>query len=111
MVELGSMAVAAMVWIFRSVGGRSEAAPDQALEAALGRLRATVQAQLGSDPALVRLETEAVEGAPAPSEQTRRRVVGALEAAGSRDAAFAAKLRRAVLEVQQTAASQRRLTV
>ncbi|UED83536.1 hypothetical protein [Streptomyces profundus] len=104
MVELGSMAVAAMVWMFRSAGGRSGFAPDPALDAAVERLRATVRGQLRSDPALARLEKEAVDGARAPSEHTRRRVVGALEEAGGRDAVFAAELRRVVLEVQEVAA-------
>jgi hypothetical protein len=75
----------------RQVAGRADAEVERALDAGLDRLHELVNAKLGRDAALVRLEAEAAERGEV-AQLTRERVRVAVQRAAAQDAVFAEAL-------------------
>jgi hypothetical protein len=97
---LAGYAVAYLVRKARVVAKRADAEVDQLLDAGMDRLQELVSGKLGDDPALVKLEQEAREGAERP--RTVQRVRLAVEEAAEADAGFAELLEQAVVELRAT---------
>jgi hypothetical protein len=95
---LAGYAVAYLVRKARGLGHRADVEVDRALEAGMDRLHELVSGKLGADPALVKLEREARDGAESP--RTLQRVQLALEEAAESDAGFAELLEKAVAQLR-----------
>jgi hypothetical protein len=82
----------------RRVGRHADAEVDRALDAGLRRLHELVAGQIGADPALLKLETEAAAGVQSP--RTRERVRLAVEDAAAENDGFATALSAVLRELE-----------
>ena len=87
----------------RRVGDRMDQHVDQALDDGVERLGALLTRKMGSDPALMKLEAEAVEGEI--TQRTGERVRLAVEDAADTDPDFAARLAQVLRELEVAAAT------
>ncbi|EWC61984.1 hypothetical protein UO65_2695 [Actinokineospora spheciospongiae] len=94
------MVIAWVVAKARRAANRGDGVVDSAIDAAVDRVGELVQAKLGGDPAVRRLELEAAESGEV-TERSRTRVALALEDAAEDDEVFARRLAEAVAEARQ----------
>lgn len=105
MIELGLVAGYLIAWAWRKarrVGAGVDREVDQVLDVGLDRLHGLVSAKLGPDPALEKLQAEAMATGEA-SERTQRRVKDAIVEAAEEDSEFAAALEAILAELAQSA--------
>jgi hypothetical protein len=92
-----------VVWGVRKlkrVGTRLDEQADEVIDAGLDRLHDAIEAKLGGDPALVKLEDEVSQGLEL-SDRTRRRVQDAVEEAAEEDPEFASTLEELLARLQE----------
>jgi hypothetical protein len=92
-----------VAWVVRKArraGQRLDEETDEVMDAGLDRLHEVVMAKLGSDPALVKLETDASQGLE-PSERTVQRVQYAVEEATEEDSQFAMVIEQVLAQLEE----------
>ena len=90
-------------WLFKKakrVAKRADQHTDEMLDAAVDRLFELVKPKPAIAPLLDRLEQEASDGLPEPTERTRRRLEDALAQDAEDDAEFAAELAEAITTIR-----------
>jgi hypothetical protein len=103
MVGLELVAGYLVAWAVRKAkraGARLDKETDEVMDAGLDRLHEVIAAKLGTDPAIEKLEIEAIESQQ-PSDRTIRRVNDAIEEAAEGDSQFAALLKAVLAELDQ----------
>jgi hypothetical protein len=103
MVGLELVAGYLVAWAVRKAkraGQRLDKETDEVMDAGLDRLHEVIAAKLGTDPAIEKLEIEAIESRQ-PSDRTIRRVNDAIEEAAEDDSQFAALLKAVLAELDQ----------
>jgi hypothetical protein len=103
MVGLELVAGYLVAWAVRKAkraGQRLDKETDEVMDAGLDRLHEVIAAKLGTDPAIEKLEIEAIESQQ-PSDRTIRRVNDAIEEAAEGDSQFAALLKAVLAELDQ----------
>jgi hypothetical protein len=96
-----------VAWVVRKArraGQRLDNETDEVMDASLDRLHEVVTAKLGSDPALVKLETAASQGLEL-SERTVQRIQYAVEEATEEDPQFATAVEQVLAQLEQIRAS------
>jgi hypothetical protein len=84
----------------KRAGKRLDEETDEVIDAGLDRLHDAIAAKLGTDPALVKLDTEVSQGAE-PSDRTLRRVQDAVEEAAEDDPRFAALVQELLARLEE----------
>jgi hypothetical protein len=92
-----------VAWVVRKArraGQRLDEETDEIIDASLDRLHQVIAAKLGTDPALMKLETEVSQGLE-PSDPTVRRVQDGVEEATEEDPQFAAVVEAALVQLER----------
>ena len=103
MVGLELIAGYLVAWAVRKArraGQRLDKETDEVMDAGLDRLHEVVMAKLGSDPAFVKLETDASQGLEL-SERTVQRVQYAVEEATEEDPQFATAVEQVLAQLER----------
>jgi hypothetical protein len=84
----------------KRAGKRLDEETDEVIDVGLDRLHDAIASKLGTDPALVKLDTDVAQGVE-PSDRTLRRVQDAVEEAAEHDPRFAALVQELLARLEE----------